>query len=85
MRGATGLTELSDSDLKRALKVVHSGDLVAPLSLPELTRCGLQYCASELMEALRGVDTAGVRAVLVCVLAERRAQQEREEARSRRG
>lgn len=76
MRGGTGLTEVTTGDLKKALKVVHQGHLAAPLSLPELTRCGLQHCADALMAALRDVDTAGLRAVLVCVLAERRAQEE---------
>ncbi|NOY24436.1 MAG: hypothetical protein GXP62_01050 [Oligoflexia bacterium] len=75
MTGAVGLSEVKDVDLKKALKVVHSGQLSAPLSLPELTRCGLQHCANDLMAELREVDTAGLRAVLVCVLAERRAQQ----------
>ncbi len=70
-RHSLGLTEVSTEDLRKALKVVHKGDLQAPLSLPELTRCGLQHCAEELMGALRAVDTEGMRAVLVCVLAER--------------
>jgi len=77
MFGAVGLTEVARADLKKALKVVHSGQLCAPLSLPELTRCGLQHCANDLMGALRGVDTAGMRAVLVSVLAERMAQEKR--------
>lgn len=75
MRGGLGLTEVTTEDLVKALRVVHQGELAAPLSLPELTRCGLQHCADHMMAALRGVDTAGLRAVLVCVLAERRERE----------
>lgn len=74
MKSGLGLTEVSEQDLKKALAVVHQGELRAPLSLPELTRCGLQHCAEPMMSAMRGLDAAGVRAVLVCVLAERKAQ-----------
>lgn len=69
--GGHGLTNVPTQDLKKALKVVHSGELQTPLSLPELTRCGLQHVADELMGELRGCDAAGIRAVLICVLAER--------------
>ena len=78
MTGGLGLTQVKTQDLKKALLVVHQGHMNAPLSLPELTRCGLQHCADHLMGALRDVDTAGLRAVLVCVLAER-LEQERQQ------
>ncbi len=74
MKRGLGLTEVSEQDLVKALKVVHQEQLRTPLSLPELTRCGLQHCAEPMMAALRGLDDAGLRAVLVCVLAERRAE-----------
>ncbi len=72
-----GLTEVDTADLRKTLKVVHAGHLKTPLTLPELTRCGLQHCADHLMGALRMVDDEGLRAVLVCVLAERLATESR--------
>jgi len=68
-----GLTEVRTEDLCKMLRVLHRGELRTPLSLPELTRCGLQHCGGSLMGTLRGVGDAGVRAVLVAVLAERQA------------
>ncbi|RME24333.1 MAG: hypothetical protein D6798_11470 [Deltaproteobacteria bacterium] len=75
-RHRLGLTEVSTEDLRKALRYVHRGELQSPLTLPELTRCGLQHCAEDLMGALRSVDTDGIRAVLVCVLAERLAAEQ---------
>ncbi|MCB9780408.1 MAG: hypothetical protein H6742_17720 [Alphaproteobacteria bacterium] len=66
-----GLTGVATIDLQKLLRVLHRGEIATPLSLPELTRCGLQHCADGLMGGLRGCDEAGLRAVLVCVLAER--------------
>ncbi|MCB9665146.1 MAG: hypothetical protein H6732_13625 [Alphaproteobacteria bacterium] len=74
--GATGLTGVSDKDLRALLRAVHRGDIACPLTLPELARNGLQHAAEEL-EALRGLDAAAVRACTIVALAERQAAQER--------
>ena len=66
-----GLRPVSTEALKVALRSLHRGDLTTPLTLEGLTRVGLQYTATELLEVLRGLDDSGVRAVLVAVLAER--------------
>ncbi len=68
----SGLREVATSDLQKMLRAVHRGDLGTPLTIEHLTRCGLQHCATDLLSALRKVDDGGLRAVLVCVLAERR-------------
>jgi len=69
-----GLTTVGSADLKKALRELHRGELRPPLSTMELARCGLHHVADDLLRALRGLDEAGVRAVLVNVLAERAAR-----------
>lgn len=71
LRAGVGLTRVRTEDLKRALAALHRGGLAFPLTIEELTRFGLQHCAQDLLETLRGLDEAGTRAVLVAVLAER--------------
>lgn len=66
-----GLLEVTTADLKKALLAVHRGDFDVPPSAPGVARIGLQHCAAPLLTQLRGLDLAGVRAVLVCVLQER--------------
>ena len=66
-----GLTDFSTEELKRLLAYLHKGQLLCPLSARHIAIAGFQYKQAELMRALRGLDEAGVRAVLVCVLAER--------------
>jgi hypothetical protein len=78
-----GLTQIPTAALRTLLSSVHKKVVATPLTIGELTRIGLQFCAAELMRELRGLDEVGVRAVLVAVLAERAAQQEAEE-RARR-
>lgn len=68
-----GLARIETRHLKTALKALHRGDLATPLTIVELTRHGLQEPGEELLDQLRGLDAAGVKAVLVCVLAERMA------------
>lgn len=75
LTAAVGLTSIQTDDLKKALTFLHRGDLDCPPTIEGLTRVGLQHCANELMQTLRGLDRAGVRAVLVSVIAERRARQ----------
>ena len=65
------LTGVTDEQLRTALRMLHRGELEAPLTIVGLTRIGLQNCANDFLDHLRGVNTAGVRAVLVAVLAER--------------
>ncbi len=67
-----GLVDVSDSDLQKALRIAHKGEFRYPLDAPELARVGLQHCSAPLLAHLRGLDQAGVRAVLVAVLAERK-------------
>jgi hypothetical protein len=71
-----GLTSLTTDHLKRLLKYLHDGSLELPLTAHSIAAAGFQFRHHELMNALRGLDEAAVRAVLVCVLAER-MQQER--------
>lgn len=68
-----GLSRVSTDDLKKALRALHRGEIQAPLTIQGLTGTGLQDTASDLLGQLRGLEAAAVRAVLVCVLAERAA------------
>ncbi len=68
---ASGLTGLATDDLKKALSALHRGSMSCPLTIEELTRHGLQHCATGLLTQLRTLDSAGARAVLVNVIAER--------------
>ncbi len=74
---ALGLTQAPTDALITLLRAIYKKELTPPLSLPDLTRHGLQYCAADLQGALRGLDAQAVTAVLVCVIAERRAQEQR--------
>ena len=69
----TGLTTLRDKELTTLLRYLHRGEIEIPLTIETLTRIGLQHRHDAVMGALRGLDKAGVRAVLVCVLAERKS------------
>lgn len=77
---ATGLTQVPTDALITLLRVVYTQQISLPLTLPELTRHGLQFCAGDVQGALRTLDRTGLTAVLVCVIAERKKQQEREAA-----
>ena len=66
-----GLTTLSTEQLKKLLKFLHDGSLQTPLDAHRIACVGFQFRHSELMHALRGLDEAAIRAVLVCVIAER--------------
>lgn len=67
-----GLTRVDTEALRTLLRSLHRGDVRGPLSVHDLARVGLQYAAEDLLGHLRGVDDAGLRAVLVAVIAERR-------------
>lgn len=71
MSEGIGLKDVETEALKRLLSAVHKEMVYYPLDISELTRLGLQYCAQEIISGVRGLDGAGVRAVLVAVLAER--------------
>jgi hypothetical protein len=66
-----GLTQVATDDLKALLRHVHRGDLACPVTPEGLARVGLQDRTEGILHGLRGLDEAGVRAVLVAVLAER--------------
>lgn len=67
-----GLVPVKTEALRTLLRHLYRGDISTPLALPDLTRIGLQYCATDLLHHLRGLDEVAVRAVLVAVLAERK-------------
>ncbi len=71
-----GLTSLTTEQLKRLLSYLHQGKLSLPLDAHSIACAGFQFRHQELMNALRGLDENGVRAVLVCVIAERLASEE---------
>lgn len=68
------LVDVPTEQLKSLFRALISGELRCPLVAWEVARLGLQSWQAELLEALRGLDEAGVRAVLVAVLAERNAR-----------
>ena len=73
MFGSNGLTTVSDADLRRIYTAVHRGELPCPIDRIGLATTGLLRLGDDL-GILRGLDTAGVRAVLVSVIAERRGR-----------
>ncbi len=74
--GANGLLAVASSDLEKLLRALHRGDVTCPLTIQDLTRVGLQHAADRLGH-LRGLTDAGVRAVVVAVIAERREVERR--------
>lgn len=67
----SGLVRVPTDDLKKLLALLHRGELSFPLTPVEVTRCGLQAHIDPLLDNLRGLDAAAVRAVLTAVLSER--------------
>lgn len=74
-----GLVAVPTSRLEALLRAVHRQTIEVPLSAAELARHGLQDDAEALLRHLRGLDGPAIHAVLVAVLAERRAQKAREQ------
>ncbi|MEZ4316084.1 MAG: hypothetical protein R3F61_01205 [Myxococcota bacterium] len=72
MIGSNGLKTVGTEDLKQILRLVHRGELECPITEIGLATTQLLRLLDEL-GALRGLDKRGVSAVLVCVIAERRA------------
>lgn len=66
----SGLSALSDEQLKAVLKRVYSKELGCPFKRSDLLLRGLNAVAEE-GDLLFGLDEAGVRAVISAVLAER--------------
>lgn len=66
------LTELALRDLENLLRALHRGQLVCPVAPASLHQAGLSYLVDR-VEFLKGLDERAVRAVLVAVIAERRA------------
>jgi len=71
MSPGEGLTSLKTDELKKLLSLLHRKELGLPFTAHSVACAGFQYRQGELMAAFRDLDEAGVRAVLVCVLAER--------------
>lgn len=65
------LTSVPTDELKKALLLLHRGELSFPLTALEITRTGLHQHQDALLGHLRGLDAASVRAVLTAVLSER--------------
>lgn len=65
------LTSVPTDILKKALSLLHRGELVCPLTPLELVRSGFQTHLDAMLGHLRTLDAAGVRAVLTGVLSER--------------
>ena len=72
-----GLTNFTTDELKRLLQVVYRDQVEFPLNAQRIACIGFQYKHHDLIQALRGLDTPAVQAVLVCVLAERLQQEEK--------
>lgn len=68
-----GLRQTDTESLKKMLRALHRDELPCPLTPTGLACIGLQDQAGNLLSHLRGLDHAGVRAVVVAVLAERLA------------
>ena len=66
-----GLTRVDTKHLQTLLKGLHRGTLGCPLTPAALAGHGLQDPSEWILGHLRGLDGAGVRAVVVAVLAER--------------
>lgn len=65
-----GLTALPDEDLTKLLRRLHRGELDFPLTRHGMLLRGLNRIA-EHGDVIFGLDEAGLRAVLVAVMAER--------------
>lgn len=76
-----GLVSVGTGNLRKLLQGLHRGTLTCPLTPAGLAGHGLQDASGDLLAQLRGLDTAGVRAVVVAVLAERLAQGQRDASR----
>lgn len=76
--GGSGLTRLALEELEELLRALHRGQLRFPLRMSDLIGTGMPHIA-EKAEILQGLDERALRAVLVCVIAERHELRRREE------
>ena len=74
MLGSQGLTLLTEEELKKLLSLLHREQIECPLTPASLACVGFQHRSEELLGTLRGLDARAVRAVVVCVLAERQSK-----------
>jgi hypothetical protein len=72
--GSKGLVTVRDEDLVKLLRAIHRGELECPITRTGLASAGLLRLGDEL-EHLRGHEAPAVTAILLAVLAERRARQ----------
>ena len=75
-----GVTKLPTRDVETLLARLHRGELRLPLTHPNLLASGLPHLVDR-VGFLSGLDGAALRAVLVAVLAERKAAERRAAAR----
>ncbi|MCO4743871.1 MAG: hypothetical protein KC912_03720 [Proteobacteria bacterium] len=73
MLNKMGLKSVKTKDLKLVLGLVHRGELECPITQIGLAVNGVLRLGDDLAH-LRGLDEAGVRAVLIAVIAERPVQ-----------
>ena len=78
-----GFTDFKDQELTKLLGHVYRQELAFPLTAQSIACIGFQDRHEAIMQALRGVDEKGAQAVLICVIAERRAQAERQKRMQR--
>jgi hypothetical protein len=71
-----GLSKVSEEDLERLLRIVHRAAVPFPITRASLVLCAFGHLEAEL-DLLVGLDQRGARALLVAVIAERRAARER--------
>lgn len=77
--GARGLVAVGTLDLEKLLRALVRGQIACPLTVHGLACVGLQHAADRL-DAVKGLPEPAVRAVIVAVIAERRAAAGREAA-----
>jgi hypothetical protein len=70
---AAGLTKVPNADLESLLRRIHRGELRCPFRRSDLLLAGMNHLADE-GDLLIGLPEPGVRAVILAVLAERRAR-----------
>ena len=71
------LTGVPTEEIKALLRNVYRGEIAFPITTAGLALVGLQHRAEEILQSLRSLDEAGVRAVLIAVAAERIAVEQR--------
>lgn len=77
-----GLVTVSTERLEILLKGIHRETITCPLTPAALAGHGLQDDTNALLGHMRGLDRAGVHAVVVAVLAERMAAAAQAKARA---